>query len=193
MKNLTTCLIFALFAILTSCDKVVIMDPIEGTAPKVNPINWTFTSASALGDAGYYSIQTSYGLNHWQYTRITQMNVTGLVMMDNQPVRFSGDFYIKQVAGYNASSSGYLHLCEARDNNINHCLDFVISNKTPIAEGKALSDLKGRQIFEIVLRLNDKTGRYDKPENNSRELELKLITEPAIASYTLNLTGGMVY
>lgn len=191
MKNLTIYLFFALFTILISCDKTpVIIDPIEGTALNANPIDWTFSSVSALSDTGYYS---SNGPTLWQFTRITQMKVTGHVMIDNQTVRFSGDFYIKQVAGNNSSSSGYLHLCEEQDNNTNHCLDFVISHRTPIADGKALSDLKGRQTFKVVLRLDKKTGRYDKPENNSRELELKLIAEPRAASYTLNLTGGLVY
>jgi len=68
-------------------------------------------------------------------------------MIDTQPVKFSGNFYFKQVAGNKSSSEGYLHLCEARDDNTNHCLDFVIINRTPIADGKTLSDLKLPQTF----------------------------------------------
>jgi len=41
--------------------------------------------------------------------------------------------------------------------------------------------------------VNNKSGRYDKAENNSREIELKLTIDPTISSYTLNLTGGLVY
>lgn len=194
MKNTATFIFFALFTLLFSCEKEdIIPGPPEGNYIKPKSIDWKFTSVSTVSDSGYYSIQPYQGPGIWQYTRTTQMNITGLVQIDAEPVKFTGNFYTRQAAGNKPYTEGYMQLCEARDDNTNHCLEFVIINKVPVTDIKSLSDLKLPQAFLFSLRVDSHSGRYDRAENNSREVELKIVTNPQTLSYTLNLTGGLVY
>jgi hypothetical protein len=121
------------------------------------------------------------------------MNITGEALIDAASVKFTGNFYTRQKAGNKPYVDGYLQLCEARDDNASHCLEFAIINKVPGTDIKTLSDLKLPQTFSFSLRVDSHSGRYDAAENNSRVVELHLFINPQTSYYTLNLKGALVY
>lgn len=185
MKNLTNCFLFALLSVLTACEKeIVIQQSPPGDLVVFKSVDWLFAPASSVSDTGYYSVQGYNAPELIQYTRVTEMKVSGQVMMDARSVKFSGDFYVKQVSGNKLNAHGYLNICEVRDDNSDDCLELVLIPKAPILGIKALSDLKLAQTFRFSAQIVTHSGKYDKPENNSNEFELIMIIDPPSSTYT---------
>lgn len=166
----------------------------QGQGIKPIPIQWTFELASSYTDDGKFSSQFYSGPNDWQFTRVTDMELTALNELNGVPVRFRGHFHIKQIKGSHKSlTEGYLRICETQADKTDHCLDFVIKETEIGVPLSDLANMNGEESFSFTLVIDRHSGRYDKAENNSLHLLSNLTINPKLPTASLKITGQMYF